>query len=248
MHIKLDKRETSDMIKIRIAELNVEIHNRYDYIEKLARDYLYEFDKADISVGATDEEIEKERVASEYNFEPGYLESIVIYRNIAEKLPMYSAVVFHGAVIACEGCAYMVTARSGVGKTTHLRLWLKEFGDKVHILNGDKPILRMINGKVYACATPWRGKEGYGRNELLPLLGIGFIERDSVNSSKTLTPEEGIMKLASQVYVPKNSESAPRALLFMGRALSSIPLLELRVNMEPEAAHMAKAAFSRALL
>ena len=236
------------MTKISIAGLNVELDNRYGFIEKLARDYTAEFSEADIVSSATDEEIERERKNSEYNFENGYLESIVIYRNIAEKLPLFDAAVFHGAVIAYEGRAYAVTARSGVGKTTHLRLWLEAFGDKVHILNGDKPILRIIDGVPYACGTPWRGKEGYGINEMLPLSGIGFIERDAENFSRRISPDEGVLKFASQLYVPKNPRCAHLALNLAGRILSRVPLTELRVNMELDAAHMAMAAFTRTVI
>ena len=47
----------------------------------------------------------------------------------------------HGAVIEYEGNGYMFSADSGTGKTTHILLWRKFLGDKVKIVNGDKPFL-----------------------------------------------------------------------------------------------------------
>ena len=235
-------------MKIKIAGLGILLENRYEYVERLAKDYVCDFDTPDIVVSATDAEIKKEREGSLYNFDDGYLESIVLYRNIAERLPMHDAIVFHGAVIAYDGSAYAVTARSGVGKTTHLRLWQKEFGDSVHILNGDKPILRIIDGRVYACGTPWRGTEGYGINEMLPLCGIGFLERAAENSQMPLKAHESVMRFMSQIYVPRAMAGASGALALANRILGSVPLCELRVNMDAEAAHMAKKAFSSRLL
>lgn len=236
------------MINISIAGLNITLKNRYSFVERIAKDYINDFEAAHFSVEATDTEIAEERDKSDYSFDNGYLESIVLYRNIAERLPEYDAFVFHGAVIACEGRAYAVTARSGVGKTTHLRLWLREFGDSVHILNGDKPILRVIDGKVYACATPWRGKEGYGVNEMLPLCGIAFLERSDTNSASLVSASEGLVRFASQIYIPKDPRTAPLALACANKILSRVPLHTIRANMEPEAARVARAAFCSTLI
>ena len=223
---------------IKIADLVIGLDNRYGYLDALIKGYESE-PPVDLTVCATDEQIADEREMADAEYSAGYLESIVLYRNIAERLPEYSGAVFHGAVIAHGGRAYAVTARSGVGKTTHLRLWLREFGDKVHILNGDKPILRIINGTVMAAGTPWRGKECYGINEMLPLSGIAFLERSSVNFCEPLTPSQAMIPFVSQLYVPRNAANAARALALANKILSSTPLFRLGVNMDPEAAHVA---------
>ena len=46
--------------------------------------------------------------------------------------------------------AYVFSADSGTGKSTHTQLWLEHFGDRAYILNDDKPAIRLIDGKVYA--------------------------------------------------------------------------------------------------
>ena len=228
------------MIKIRIADLTVGLDNRYGYVERLAADYTVNGDaRVDFTVSATPDQIAAEREVGEAEFTDGYLESIVLYRNIAEKLPEYSAVVFHGAVIAVGGKAYAVTARSGVGKTTHLRIWQKVFGDKVHILNGDKPILRAIDGRIYAAGTPWRGKESYGVNEMLPLAGIAFIERGEVNTATPIPASTALIPFITQLYVPKNESCARLALLLSNKIISSVPLVRLCANMEDDAALVA---------
>ena len=231
------------MIKISVGGLNIRLNNKYPFIEEFAKDYITDSDSTDFMVEADDFEIDLEAKQAPPGAPRGYLESIVLYRAIAEEIPNYSAFVFHGAVIVKEGKAYAVTARSGVGKTTHLRLWLDTFGDDVHILNGDKPILRMIDGRVYACATPWRGKEGYGVPEMLPLCGIGFLERGETNTAEKISVGEALMRFVSQIYVPKGRSCASMALNLADKVLSSVPLYKLSVNMEREAAIVACNAF-----
>ena len=230
------------MITIKIADLAIGIDNKYEYLEHLAADYLTD-EPPVFTVSVSAEERKAELAVSEYNYPDGYLEGIVAYRKIAEKLPSYDAFVFHGAVLNLDGEAYAFTARSGVGKTTHTRRWLKEFGERVHYLNGDKPIIRFIDGIPYACGTPWRGKEGYGVNERAPLSAIAFLERGTENSANEIAASEIVTRLLTQMYMPR--ESATGALLTMrlaDRLVKSVRLVELKCNMEPSAAHVSLAA------
>lgn len=226
-----------------LAGLTVEVKNRYGYLEKLAADYMASGTDIDFSVEVTDEDIEAERELSEYEFGVGYLESIAVYRKIAERLPEYNAVVFHGAVIAEDGEAYAITARSGVGKTTHVSLWQSAFGDKVHILNGDKPILRMIDGKVYAAGTPWRGKEGYGVAEMLPLAAVGFLERAAEPSAVPISKDGATVRFASQIYIPGTPRGASLALGTLNGIINAVRLYEIRANMNEESAIASHDAF-----
>ncbi len=230
----LTERENS--MKLSLAGLNVEAKTRYEFSEKLTESYLSNSGNTDFSVEVTDLDIKNEAERSDIRYPIGYLESIALYRKIAEKLPFYDAVVFHGAVIAYKGCAYAFTARSGVGKTTHIRLWLQRFGDAVHILNGDKPILRVIDGVVYAAGTPWRGKEGYGVPEMLPLKAIAFIDRAEEPLAREITSSEALTRLASQMYVPNEPRAAMLSLSVLNKIISGVKLYDVRANMKPESA------------
>lgn len=229
------------MIKIKLAELVVGIDNRFRGIESLAQDYLTDLEP-EFTVSATDEDIACERAVSERDFPDGYLESVVLYRKIADRLPSYDAFVFHGAILNLEGRAYAFTARSGVGKTTHTRLWLDRFGDRVHYLNGDKPIIRFINGVPYACGTPWRGKENYGVNEMAPLCGIALLSRGENNSAQIIPPREAVTRLVSQIYLPKEADGIIKTMRLADRVISKVRLVDLRCNMDISAADVAYGA------
>ena len=232
------------MMKISLAGLKIAIDNRYPFIEELAKDYITSEEEVDFTVSVSDEDLKEEDRMSEVRYPLGYLESIALYRKIAEKIPEYGAFVFHGAVMALDGAAYAVTARSGVGKTTHVRLWLEAFGERVHILNGDKPIIRVIDGIPYACGTPWRGKENYGIPEMLPLRSVAFLERSAENSAEKISVGSALMRFVSQIYIPKTKETASLALIAANRVISSVSLYELHVNMDISAAHEAMKVMS----
>lgn len=229
------------MITVKLAGLSIGIDNRYPYIEKYAEDYLCD-ETPDFTVSVTDDDLRKEAEMSEVTFSEGYLESIAIYRKIAERLPEYDAVVFHGAILSAGGRAYAFTARSGVGKTTHTRLWISTLGGDVHYLNGDKPIIRMIDGTPYAFGTPWRGKEGYGVNESMPLSAIALLERGLTNSAKTVEAKDGAMRLMSQIYIPRTPTAAAMTMRVANSIANNVRFVELKCNMDPEAAIVASKA------
>ena len=226
------------MIVVKLADIPIGIDNRYKYIENYARDYLTDEEPV-FTVSISDDDIERERAATDEDFTPGYLESIATYRKIAERLPDYDAVVFHGAVLSHRGKAYAFTARSGVGKTTHTRLWLSEIGEGVHYLNGDNPIIRLIDGKPYAFGTPWRGKEGYGVNESAPLEAIALLERGVDNSAREVEPKEGVVRLIKQIYIPRDPRSAMLSMRVANGILAKVRVVELKCNMDSEAAIIA---------
>ena len=231
------------MITIKIAELNIGIKYRYEFTRRYVSAYATDAEP-DFTVEATDADLIAEAELAEEPTENEYLEYVALYRKIADKLTEYGGVVFHGAVLVLDGKAYIVTARSGVGKTTHIRLWLKKFGEKVYVLNGDKPVLREIDGKIYVSGTPWNGKEGYGRQGIAPLCGIAFLERGEENSYEAVAPTSALVRIMGQIYMNKEAPVAlVRTLKLADKILSKTPLYNFKCNMDISAAEMAARAF-----
>ena len=231
------------MIKVKIADVPIGIENKYEYITGICKDYLTDEEPRFIlSIEEKEIDLELEKVGN--GFSRGYVEGLVIYRKIATRLYDYDAFVFHGAVLNYLGRAYVFTARSGVGKTTHTRLWLKEFAGDVHYLNGDKPIIRLIDGKPYAYGTPWQGKENYGKNERAPIEAIAFLDRAQQNSVKRISADEAAIKFVTQMFVPKEAAAAAKTLSVADAVLNSVKLFSLYCNVDPEAARIARAAMT----
>ena len=121
------------MYHMMVAGLRIEVHHRYSYIEKQCADWKCpDTDgRPDIAAEAPEEEIQREmeffQEQEHAEPSPGVCESICIYRSIARQLTSFSAFVMHGAAVELDGQAYVFAAKSGVGKTTHTRLWLEYF-------------------------------------------------------------------------------------------------------------------------
>lgn len=226
------------MFTIKMADLKIQINHRYGYVRNLCKDYIIESNEApDLCVEATEQEIRQEIEAAEVSASEAYAEGICIYRNICKKLPtLFGAFLMHCAVIEYEGNGYAFAAQSGTGKSTHVRLWQKRFGDSVRIVNGDKPIMRFYEDGLYAFGTPWCGKEGYNENDSVRLKGICFLERDTVNRISRITPKEAVTRIFHQVLTPSDLETLDALFPLLDRMLREVPCYVLGCNISEEAA------------
>ena len=229
------------MLYIRMADLCIRIENKYDHVVRLCRGYTVEpTEDVDMAVSVTDEQIREELEASEGEFSVGYSESICLYREICKGLPLkYDAYLFHSAVIEYGGDGFAFAAQSGTGKSTHVSLWKKRFGEDVHIVNGDKPIVRFLDGKLYAYGTPWCGKEGWQSNTRVPLKAICFLERAEQNSIERIAPDEAVMRIFHQILTPQDMETVDALFPLLDRTLCEIPCFVLGCNISEDAAQVA---------
>ncbi len=229
------------MLYIRIAELNIGIDNKYGYLPMLCKDYIIDKpDRLDMLISVSDEDIENEKNKAERSVTSAYAESVCVYRDICRRLPLeHGAYLFHSAVIEYGGCGFAFAAKSGTGKSTHIALWAKRFGKDVHIVNGDKPIFRFENDKLYAYGTPWCGKEGWQRNVKAPLRAICFIERSLENKIQRIGADEAVVRIFHQILSPSDLESVDALLPLLDRTLKEIPCYVLSCNTSEEAAEVA---------
>ncbi len=229
--------------RLKLAGIPIEIHTLFD---SLIHTEAYETEAPPaftVRITQQDIGIEQRKSMAECAYEgvayPGYfpveLENTAVYRKIAEKLPEYDALVFHGSAVAVGGKAYLFTAKSGTGKTTHTNLWLKNIAGSF-VVNGDKPILRIIDGKPFVCGTPWMGKEGYGCSEIVPLSAICFLHRGAENHIEKTEFAKIYPRLIGQAYRPENGALVAKTVKLLERIGQSVPLYELSCNMEDEAA------------
>lgn len=227
------------MFCIKIAGVVIGIEHRYGYIKRLCKDYIVEHEEPAFTVSVSRREIRKE--AKSFWFIGGYSESLCLYRHIAMELIRYDAFLMHSAVVAVDSEAYAFAAKSGTGKSTHLQLWLKEFGERATVVNGDKPIYRFIDGTLYACGTPWMGKESLGTNTMVPLKALYFLERSPENRVTPIGMREAMGKVFHQLLLPKDEEGIDAFFPLVEKMLTTCECWRLQCNMKPEAARVAYA-------
>lgn len=228
--------------KYQFAGICVEIHHIYPYFANQAQKYLSE-KAAEFSVTVTKADIDREKAAGEVaTADDGYVESLVIYRLLCEKLLERNVLLFHSAAISMEGKAYLFTAPSGTGKSTHIRLWRKRFGKAVGIINGDKPLISVTEQEIRAWGTPWDGKEHWSANRSAPIAGICYLGRGVDNEITPMSSQEALSVLFSQSYRP-STEAGMRKLMQLLQELSQrVPFWKLKCNMSEEAAEVSYAA------
>lgn len=151
----------------------------------------------------------------------------------------------HASTVVVDGKAYLFSGRSGVGKSTHTRLWLDMFPG-ARIINDDKPALRCIDGVWYAYGTPWCGKDGINENAKAPLAGVCFLNQADHNAIRQLPAAEAMTQLLRQTdFWMQDLQQLDLLSAHLTDFLNSIPVFWLDNRPEPEAARLSYNTMSR---
>ena len=228
-------------MRCKIAELITEVPAAGGMAPR-CNDYLWNGDeKVDIT-------IKNENYRPELY--PNCSENMVAYMESASQF--YSQLLWldgfylHASTVVVDGKAYLFSGHSGAGKSTHTRLWLKEFGDRAVIINDDKPALRRIDGVWYAYGTPWCGKDGINCNAKAKVAGVCFMKKADHNKIRRMSTFESMHRLMGQtMYLFKDQERLDLMLGHLERFLLEIPVFELENRPEPDAARLSYETMSR---
>lgn len=234
--------------RMRLAGLLFDVQCCYETTRNLCRDYLTEENgEADYAISVTEVDIEWERRHllkkddPMADTKPEALDSLSLNRKLAEFLPSRDRILFHGSCLAFNGQGVLFTAKSGTGKSTHTRLWRENFGDRVVMVNDDKPFLHITENGVSVCGTPWRGKHRLGGNMTVPLKAICIVTRSPENRIERITPREALTTLLQQTYRPGDQEMLGQTLTLLDQLSRQVGLYRLYCNMDSEAARTALA-------
>ena len=234
--------------KYAIADKTIEICTLGPETHVLCAAYRAE-GAADFSVqtDASDIEFERARSAREdaregrdvRPFSDGYLETLAVYRKIAEKMPEYDTMLMHGSCVAVDGVGYLFTAKSGTGKSTHTRLWREAFGARAVMINDDKPLLRVCASVAVVYGTPWDGKHRLSTNASAKLRAICILERAQQNAISPISAMDAYPMLLQQIYRPASAAAMEKTLALLDMLTLRVDFWRLGCNMEIEAAQIA---------
>lgn len=145
----------------------------------------------------------------------------------------------HGAIIEYEGEGIIITAQSGGGKSTLADLCQKYFGAK--IINGDKAMIRIVDGKVMVFGSPWAGSSNIYCNKELILKGVIVLEKSDQNKISELSIREAITKAGQRIYYPYWNEALlEQSIETLEQLFLKVPIYELKCKPEEEAARLVR--------
>ena len=141
---------------------------------------------------------------------------------------------FHGVLAEHNGKGIIFSAPSGVGKTTHARLWRDT--RNALIINGDNACCYKENGVWKGFGIPWSGTSGENVNRTVEVAAIVILERGKENKAHRLGEYEAFCKLLPLMHYPSWSvESTDLVTERCTEFLKDIPAFRLECTPDAQA-------------
>lgn len=136
-----------------------------------------------------------------------------------------------------QGVAFL--GHSGVGKSTHSRLWLENI-EGASLLNDDQPAVRLLDGTVYLYGTPWSGKTHCYKNERAYLNALFLMRQASGNEITSLPPFIAFQRILSSCSLMQEERMTFNCIVKTLVAIAeNTKVYELKNRPEREAAELA---------
>ncbi len=170
---------------------------------------------------------------------------MLLGKKFADAILDYDGMVLHSSAIAYQNNAYLFSADSGTGKSTHTQLWKRCF-DGAEIINDDKPAIRFIDGKFYVFGTPWSGSTPLNKNICVPLKAICFLERGEKNYIEPMTNNlEIIHCFLSQTLRRVGVDKTEKLFTIIDKLIKNVPIYKLHCLPDEDAAILAHSVMSK---
>lgn len=137
-----------------------------------------------------------------------------------------NAVFLHASFVRWRGKALLFTGPKQIGKSTQAELW-RRFRS-AEVLNGDRALLRQLEGQWTACGSPFCGTSGICVNAKAPLAALVLLEQAPENRAERAGARDLMRAFLSGCSFDA-SEEATRRVLDLAAALGgAVPVLRLR--------------------
>lgn len=224
------------MEKFIIAGIKTEYNVRGELLRERSEKYRADFDdsETEIRLNIREEfiEMKKEKIPHLSWDEHEYMWTCDAFYN---EILRFGGMMLHSSCVEKDGFAYLFSARSGTGKSTHTHLWLENL-ENTRIINDDKPALLRENGIWYACGTPFSGKTDENLDVKIPVRAIVFLFRGEENKVKKLDNSMAAPLVLEQTINPVDKAMAINMLETLDLLLREVPVFTLHCNMEKDAA------------
>lgn len=145
----------------------------------------------------------------------------------------------HSASILYKEKAWLFSAGSGTGKSTHTKLWHTFLNTPY--LNGDLNMIGIRNDRYMVYGQPWCGTSKLYTAKDHPLGGVVFLKQSKTDQWHSLSMDQKIMQLLCRLISPCwTKEMLYHNLSFAKKTAQSIPLFSLECTATKDACHAAQ--------
>lgn len=143
-------------------------------------------------------------------------------------------IVFHCSFVLDDLGAVLFCGRSGAGKSTQAELWRQHRG--AEIINGDKTVLYLKNGELYASSLPVAGTSDICINREAPVRAIVALSHGTSNKLCPMNAVEALTTILSNtMYDARRDGATEKAVTLAGEMLCGVKALRYSCLPEPSA-------------
>ena len=146
----------------------------------------------------------------------------------------WDSMILHCAYIKYHGKAILFSAPSETGKSTQAGLWERYRGSET--VNGDRALLRKIDGRWIACGWPVCGTSEICHLKDTPIHAVVMLRQGKENHVERLSPVQGFAQLYSQITVNQwNRDFVQRTAELIEDLVVHVPVWQLTCNISENA-------------
>ncbi|MDO4466493.1 MAG: hypothetical protein Q4C49_05730 [Bacillota bacterium] len=211
--------------------------------ESFFKDYLVTSQHSDYFLSIKEEDILYEKEMGyvldlhgkriDRHFSKEICESLAIQRKVSQILFEKDVILLHGELIGVGNEGYILTAKSGVGKSTRALKWIENI-PCAYIVDGDKPFLS-IGEEIIGYGTPWCGKEGLNTNTSIRIKGICFLSRNKEYSIEEVGISQVFSRLLYQVHLPDPKDTV-KMIQLLNKMSQSVKFYDLQCDRSTQSA------------
>ena len=237
------------MQKYKIAEVIFQTSSPKGNLINFLKNYTYNgTEPTEITIDVTRSESMREKEIAKANVDIDYCIGLAMLRKLVEYITRKkTGILLHASAVSVDGEAFLFLAKSGTGKSTHTRIYKKLFGDRVVIINDDKPIIRYIDGEFYVYGTPWSGKANLNTNVKAPIKGLCKLERGKENQITLLDNKTAVFTLLNQSVRFSEEDLTIKSLEIIEKLALEKDFYLLKCNTELSAGEISYKAMSEGL-
>lgn len=223
-------------MRYKIAECVTEYEPHYEMLRRKMEPYRTAGEgEPDIRLTLTKQFCE-EKQKEQPHLTEAQCEYIFAGSEFYKKFISEGGIMVHASAVEVDGKAYLFSADSGTGKSTHTKQWQNYFGkERALIINDDKPAIRKDKNGWAAYGTPFSGKTDENLNRKAILQGICMLERGNENAIERIGAWEAIPLLMRQTIVPRSEKMAGELLAILDTLLSEVPVYRMKCTISKEA-------------